>query len=87
MDGLNKPVRLSILLWSRLEGNDCASGEAVSPLWMGELPVDPNVGAGAVGLELEKEFRGRMAGATGLLLLIAHAEADGRVEDRVGLAP
>jgi hypothetical protein len=57
----------------------------VSALFIGELPVDPKVGGGAFGLELEKEFRGRTLDRTEVPGLFAHEEADGTVEDRVGL--
>jgi hypothetical protein len=62
MEGLKRPVKPSMPLLFWFCGKDCVCGEAVSPLFIGELPVDPKVGGCAFGLELEKEFRWRTPG-------------------------
>lgn len=40
MEGLNRPLKLSILLLLRVEEKDCVGGEAVRAVFTGELPVE-----------------------------------------------
>ena len=87
IEGLNRPLKLSILVLLWFDVRDLVCGEDVSPLFTGELPVEPKVGACAFGLELETELRGRTPGRALPVLLFAQVEADGRVEDRDGLVP